>query len=156
GRQDAADVEGRAADDGVVSGLPPGSGAAFAAERPGLQPGVDLPERSSDAGAGTGQEEPCPRGSAHQLLRGPPMTIHSRKNNRRDLTAVRARLAGEGGARYWRSLEELADTEEFREFLHREFPTGASEWSDLASRRTFLKLMGASLALAGAAGGCGS
>ncbi len=40
--------------------------------------------------------------------------------------------------------------DEFREFLHREFPAQASEWLDPVGRRNFLKLMGASLALAGA------
>ena len=54
--------------------------------------------------------------------------------------------------RYWRSLEELADTPEFRDALHREFPEGASEWLDPVSRRSFLELMGASIALAGLAG----
>ncbi|HEY5792432.1 MAG TPA: TAT-variant-translocated molybdopterin oxidoreductase, partial [Chthoniobacterales bacterium] len=49
----------------------------------------------------------------------------------------------------WRSLEQLADTPEFREFLEREFPEEASEWPDAMSRRRFLGLMGASLALAG-------
>jgi molybdopterin-containing oxidoreductase family iron-sulfur binding subunit len=49
----------------------------------------------------------------------------------------------------WRSLEELADTPEFREALAREFPEGASEFDDPVSRRRFLALMGASLALAG-------
>ena len=39
-----------------------------------------------------------------------------------DLQAVRARLAGLNGRQFWRSLEELAATEEFEEFLHREFP----------------------------------
>jgi molybdopterin-containing oxidoreductase family iron-sulfur binding subunit len=53
------------------------------------------------------------------------------------------------GREYWRSLDELADTPEFRELLHREFPQGASELTDPVSRRTFAKLMGASLALAG-------
>ena len=53
------------------------------------------------------------------------------------------------GPEYWRSLDELADTPEFREALHREFPEGASELLDPVSRRTFAKLMGASLALAG-------
>ncbi|UCG60352.1 MAG: TAT-variant-translocated molybdopterin oxidoreductase [Candidatus Zixiibacteriota bacterium] len=52
----------------------------------------------------------------------------------------------------WRSLDELADTPEFKEFLHREFPQGASEMNNDWSRRNFLTLMGASLALAGLAG----
>jgi molybdopterin-containing oxidoreductase family iron-sulfur binding subunit len=69
-----------------------------------------------------------------------------------DLSAIRARLATKSGPTYWRSLEELAETEEFTEFLHREFPVQASEFNDPAGRRQFLKLMGASLALAGAAG----
>ena len=66
-----------------------------------------------------------------------------------DFTAVRSRLAGSEGRLYWRSLGELADTPEFREYLHREFPEQASEWNDPKGRRDFLKLMSASLALAG-------
>src|SRR5438552_6768182 len=50
---------------------------------------------------------------------------------------------------YWRSLEELADSPIFEEFVQREFPHAAEEWNDPVERRTFLKLMGASLALAG-------
>jgi len=53
---------------------------------------------------------------------------------------------------YWRSLEELAGSEAFQEALHREFPKGASEWLDSVSRRGFLKVMGASLGLAGMTG----
>jgi molybdopterin-containing oxidoreductase family iron-sulfur binding subunit len=53
------------------------------------------------------------------------------------------------GPQYWRSLEELAGSREFQEALHREFPKGASEWIDTVSRRGFLKVMGASLGLAG-------
>ena len=54
------------------------------------------------------------------------------------------------GKRYWRSLDELSDTPEFREWLEREFPDGASQMDgDYWSRRNFLKLMGASVALAG-------
>ena len=51
--------------------------------------------------------------------------------------------------KYWRSLDELARTKEFEDFLHREFPPHASEWLNRSSRRHFLKLMGASVALAG-------
>src|SRR5947209_15728861 len=54
------------------------------------------------------------------------------------------------GKRYWRSLSELSDTAEFRGWLEREFPTGAAQLEgDEWSRRSFLKLMGASMALAG-------
>ena len=53
------------------------------------------------------------------------------------------------GPEYWRSLEELAGSEAFQSALHREFPKGASEWVDSVSRRGFLKVMGASLGLAG-------
>jgi MoCo/4Fe-4S cofactor protein with predicted Tat translocation signal len=56
------------------------------------------------------------------------------------------------GPQYWRSLEELAGSPEFKEALHREFPKGASEWLDTVSRRGFLKVMGASLGLAGMTG----
>ncbi|HEY0766208.1 MAG TPA: TAT-variant-translocated molybdopterin oxidoreductase [Pyrinomonadaceae bacterium] len=57
-----------------------------------------------------------------------------------------------GQKKYWRSLEELADTPLFREFVEREFPQQAEEWHDPIERRTFIKLMGASLALAGLSG----
>jgi molybdopterin-containing oxidoreductase family iron-sulfur binding subunit len=66
-----------------------------------------------------------------------------------DWADIRRRLAERRGPEYWRSLDELADTAEFQELLHREFPDGATEWSDPVGRREFLKLMGASLALAG-------
>jgi molybdopterin-containing oxidoreductase family iron-sulfur binding subunit len=60
------------------------------------------------------------------------------------------------GKRYWRSLAELSDTPEFRGWLEREFPAGAAQIEgDEWSRRGFLKLMGASMALAGfGLGGC--
>ncbi|MEZ5319206.1 MAG: TAT-variant-translocated molybdopterin oxidoreductase [Vicinamibacterales bacterium] len=66
-----------------------------------------------------------------------------------NLADIRSRLDGLEGRAFWRSLEELADTPDFREYVHREFPSQASEFTDPAGRRQFLKLMGASLALAG-------
>ena len=66
-----------------------------------------------------------------------------------DLESIRKRLEGAKGRDYWRSLEEIAATDGFQDFLHREFPRQASEWDDGEGRRDFLKLMSASLALAG-------
>jgi MoCo/4Fe-4S cofactor protein with predicted Tat translocation signal len=57
--------------------------------------------------------------------------------------------ASPSGRAYWRSLDHLADTPQFRQFMHREFPAGASELLDSSDRRHFLKIMGASMALAG-------
>src|SRR5437660_1089914 len=74
---------------------------------------------------------------------------------------LRDRILGAGSAdvpsassakQYWRSLEELADSPILEEFVRREFPEAAEEWNDPLERRTFLKLMGASLALAGLSG----
>ncbi len=53
------------------------------------------------------------------------------------------------GKAYWRSLDHLAETPEFKELAQREFPEGASELTNPVSRRKFLTLMGASMALAG-------
>ena len=77
-----------------------------------------------------------------------------------DLAAVREKIDAatahdekeKTGPGYWRSLEELAGSPAFQEALHREFPKGASEWLDSVSRRGFLKVMGASLGLAGMTG----
>ncbi|MEP7009403.1 MAG: TAT-variant-translocated molybdopterin oxidoreductase [Acidobacteriota bacterium] len=75
-----------------------------------------------------------------------------------DLAAVREHLGAQDrqGAPLWRSLDELAATPTFQDWLHREFPRQASEWlenpADGLSRRNFLQLSGASLALAGLAG----
>ncbi|MCE7984378.1 MAG: 4Fe-4S dicluster domain-containing protein [Caldilinea sp. CFX5] len=72
-----------------------------------------------------------------------------------DLDRVRERLQQQTGKRYWRTLEELVDSAGFQEALRKRLPRQA-EWInatlDLPSRRTFLKLMGASLAMAGLSG----
>jgi MoCo/4Fe-4S cofactor protein with predicted Tat translocation signal len=53
------------------------------------------------------------------------------------------------GPRYWRSLDELADTPEFRQWVENEFPAGAPELEDPLTRRHFMKIMSASFLLAG-------
>jgi molybdopterin-containing oxidoreductase family iron-sulfur binding subunit len=67
-----------------------------------------------------------------------------------DLDAINAKLKGKKGPAYWRSLEEVAETPEFQAWIDDEFPNRR----DLAGmdRRTLLKYMGASLALAGVSG----
>jgi molybdopterin-containing oxidoreductase family iron-sulfur binding subunit len=69
-------------------------------------------------------------------------------NRRKDLAPA---LTG-SGRQYWRSLEELAATDDFRDLMLREFPEQAACWPEPLSRRRFLTLMGASLALAGLSG----
>jgi molybdopterin-containing oxidoreductase family iron-sulfur binding subunit len=69
-----------------------------------------------------------------------------------DSEGMRDRLSESRGPDYWRSLEELAGSEAFQEQLRREFPEGADLPPEGVDRRRFLQVMGASLALAGAAG----
>ena len=79
-----------------------------------------------------------------------PIALDTKKRGTTiDLQAVRAKLQQPGAPQVWRSLDEVAETREFQDYLHREFPENASEWIDPVGRRGFLKLMGASMALAG-------
>ncbi len=72
------------------------------------------------------------------------------KRSKLELSEVKEELSKKTGPQYWRTLDELAQTPEFEEMLHREFPRQASEWvGDGTSRRDFMKIMGASLALGG-------
>jgi molybdopterin-containing oxidoreductase family iron-sulfur binding subunit len=78
----------------------------------------------------------------------------SHRDHHHDIAPIREKIRNGKGREFWRSLEELADTEKFREFLRREFPAvNPSEadpsWLDSEGRRNFLKLMSASLAFAG-------
>ncbi len=79
---------------------------------------------------------------------------HETKNDPTPMTLaeVRRELKGVKGKKFWRSVDELADTAEFQAAVEKEFPSAAQEWVDPVSRRGFMKLMGASMALAGLAG----
>jgi molybdopterin-containing oxidoreductase family iron-sulfur binding subunit len=89
----------------------------------------------------------APQPSNSEPIAPEPMTVEPMT-----LEAVRRELSGTKGKKYWRSLDELANTPEFQAAVEREFPSAAQEWVDPVSRRGFLKLMSASLALAGLAG----
>ncbi|HLQ84597.1 MAG TPA: TAT-variant-translocated molybdopterin oxidoreductase [Salinisphaeraceae bacterium] len=66
------------------------------------------------------------------------------------MDTLRERLAAsDSGPQYWRSLDELADTEAFGDYLHSEFPRWAPIWQQAVDRRSVLKLMAASMALTG-------
>ena len=82
----------------------------------------------------------------------------SHQDHHHDIDPMRQEIEqatrGRSGREFWRSLEELADTEKFRAFLHREFPALNAPEADPAmldptGRRNFMKLMSASLAMAG-------
>ena len=55
------------------------------------------------------------------------------------------------GSPYWRSLQELADTDEYRHLMEHEFP-GGIDAPDGMSRRRFLQIMSASIAMTSLAG----
>jgi molybdopterin-containing oxidoreductase family iron-sulfur binding subunit len=75
-----------------------------------------------------------------------------KSENPMTLAQVRAELKGAKGKRYWRSMDELANTPEFQAAVEREFPHAIEDIKDPVTRRGFMKLMGASMALAGLAG----
>ena len=63
---------------------------------------------------------------------------------------MRGKLDGKNGRNYWRSLDELSETPEFKEWMEDEFPNRSSLMQ--MNRRDLLKFMGASMALAGLTG----
>jgi MoCo/4Fe-4S cofactor protein with predicted Tat translocation signal len=83
-----------------------------------------------------------------------PVVVTEIKPAKMTLAEVQAKLDGKTGRRFWKDLDDLADTPAFHELMREEFPrqSGANEWVDSVSRRGFLKVMGASLTLAGLAG----
>ena len=66
-------------------------------------------------------------------------------DNRISLTSAPAA----GAPDLWRGPEEWANTAEFRDMMTREFPDDVDTWTDPVTRRHFISIMGASIALAG-------
>jgi molybdopterin-containing oxidoreductase family iron-sulfur binding subunit len=75
-----------------------------------------------------------------------------RREPRIDLAAIQSRLRNDGGRKFWRSLDELAGSPRYQEFLDHEFPHDPEKEEAGATRRDLLKLMAASAALAGLTG----
>src|SRR5260370_24151996 len=178
-QSDAAGFSGLEFADAVVPGLPSQSAGGFAAARSSLQHGLESPgQPGGNRQAVGGGVQHSKLGAAAELLYmsslADGMSDHHiddsmRRHDARendvhhdeqpedltlrerplDLAALRARLQTQRGQQYWRTLEELAGDPHFEELLHREFPRQASEWDESVDRRDFLKLMAASLALAG-------
>lgn len=69
-----------------------------------------------------------------------------------DYNQLRERLAGKEGVGYWRSLAELAQTPDYVDAAAGEFGGEEKPWEAPVSRRNVLKLLGASMALAGVTG----
>ena len=87
-------------------------------------------------GQGTRSSEPRASSSAPVTSSATPVETSSNAVERRS-TPV------------WRTLDELADDPTFARHLENEFPSAVEAITDPVARRTFLKLMGASLGLAG-------
>ncbi len=105
---------------------------------------MDKEQRATENQAGQGSAPAAPAQVITRITPADKMT----------LAEVRSRLDGKTGKRFWKNLDELADTPAFQELMQEEFPRQAAggEWVNSVSRRGFMKVMGASFALAGLAG----
>ncbi len=80
------------------------------------------------------------------------MKMMPSKDSQNNFAILRNKILGKSGKEYWRSVEEYVDSPEFEEYVKYEHPEQADTWDDSLSRRNFVKVMGASLALAGLSG----
>lgn len=87
-----------------------------------------------------------PEGWVHPSQREIPNEMASVSEIREKLEHLRNEKSG---AAYWQSLEELSQTKAFDAFMHKEFPRQAAPLEFTLDRRNFVKLLGASMALAG-------
>lgn len=79
----------------------------------------------------------------------PVSSKHVSPMNDSKQSLVAAAAVEANGTTYWRSLGELENSPEFQDIVAREFPEGITEAPDEVSRRGFLGVIAASVALAG-------
>jgi molybdopterin-containing oxidoreductase family iron-sulfur binding subunit len=96
-----------------------------------------------------------PEQTGHSAHAGPgfiPLETVGKASAELDLEQLRRRAQSGDAPRFWRSLDELGDTEAFRAQVGQEFPGTAPRDMLPLNRRDFVRVMGATMALAGVAG----
>ncbi|HEY7211146.1 MAG TPA: TAT-variant-translocated molybdopterin oxidoreductase [Bryobacteraceae bacterium] len=68
-----------------------------------------------------------------------------------NIEELRKKLSEGRGPQFWRTLEEAAESDELKEYVEQEFPGLSGQIPQGVDRRSLLKVMAASLAMAGAA-----
>ena len=53
---------------------------------------------------------------------------------------------------YWKSIDDKNNSDRIKSLIEDEFPAGTAELADIMTRKKFLSLMGASMAMAGLVG----
>src|SRR5947209_1525700 len=108
-----------------------------------MRESVPLDERN-DADAAHPPDRKSPFVPLESLLETPRKRVTN-------LGALREKLANGDGPQFWRTLEEAAETDELKEYVEQEFPALSGQIPRGVDRRSLLKVMAASLAMAGAA-----
>src|SRR5581483_3897351 len=139
-RRDAADLPEAVAADGMVPRLSSQSAAQSPRAARHLQRQMAPATRSGASWPQTRREVRDQGHALPYLLHGMP-SMNPRKNLSPEVADLWDRLDGAKGQKYWRTLEELANTETFQEVMRREFPEQAATWPSPLSRRQFLTLM---------------
>src|SRR5262245_3384336 len=127
----------------MVPGMSSRAGALCAAARVCLQHGMAA--ASGSYGVGAQVSGRVPHSKTHQLFGVPSMSGKIPSS----FTRSPSHQEHLRGREYWRSLEELANSDEFRALIEHESMSQTSLAAGALHRREFLRLMGASLALAG-------
>ena len=139
-----------------LSGVPSQPRAESAARSVRDETGLDASERGRSGMIWTPDYRREAHQSAGELLRLSSLGLRMSLNNdtpkptSNELIQISVPLTQKAGKKYWRGLDELADTKEFREWVTKEFPGGV-DMLEGSSRRNVLKIMAASFGMAGLA-----